>query len=218
MRRKWKCTQAKQSSIISSSANRSSKQRSLEKPLSRLWWEETRHNPSHSFARVYHAEKAWGAPRWGCGELLAPSAQHWGAGFPHPAPRMAAETSPGEKSHPDEMEENKLQCRYTTSPRSAALLEELHWLLHTQGISPPANTPNAASALQRPQWLCRSLKHNFLQTARQQPVSTLSAHPNYNCTRRRLSSYLKNKTTTTKLNGQDERCCLSTRRLHGSYH
>lgn len=88
MRRKWKCTQAKQSSVISSSANRSSKQRSLEKSL------------LHSFVRVYHAEKAWGAPRWGCGELLAPSAQHWGAGFLHPAPRMAAEDQHGREKPP----------------------------------------------------------------------------------------------------------------------
>lgn len=86
------------------------------------------------------------------------------AQVPHTLPHGRLQrTSQGKKSHPDEMEESKPQCCYRTSPSSAAPLEEPHRLLHTRGLSPPANTPTPASALQRPH--CRSLKRNFLQTA-----------------------------------------------------
>lgn len=131
---------------INSSINCSSDQRSLERlghACDRREHATIYLTASRGFtARTRHGctSAAVLASRW-----LGP--QHRGAGFPHPGLQMTAEDQPGREKPPSLDGGEKSQRRYQIPQISAALLEELHCLLHTWSLGPLPNTPTPASVL-----------------------------------------------------------------------
>lgn len=143
--------------------------------------------------RVYRKDEAWAQLSRGAGQpVVTLRPQHRGAGFPRPGPQTAAEDQPGREKPPrldggEQITVPLLNLSNFSSPPGKTSLRSSHSVsaLHrTPRLQPESFSDRTDSAT-----------HWSILSFRQQPISTLSAHPNYNCTVRRLNGYLKKPQT-----------------------
>lgn len=138
--------------------------------------------------RVYRKDEARLHLSRVAGEPVTLRPQYQGAGFLHPGPQTAAEDEPGGEKPP------RLDGREQIAvPLPNLKFQQPPWKNFIAFF-----TPKVAALYQTP-WLqpqsfsdCTdSTTHWSIISFRQQSISTLSAHPNYNCTVRRVKLFKK---------------------------